>query len=210
MFEDRHEAGRRLSKSLAPHIRRPGGIVLAVPKGGVPVGRALAWELGLPFDVLITSKLRCPSDPALAVGAAAETGTVFLNPAVPGPERLRPGQLHAELRRVHEEIMRGRRLYRGGRGLPCVRGRPTILVDDGAVTGATMIAAAKALRRLGASPLIIAVPAAPLAVAAALSSHADELAVVEAPEEFESLARHYRRWEPVREEDVLEALAELA
>ncbi|MDE2236853.1 MAG: phosphoribosyltransferase [Elusimicrobia bacterium] len=196
MFDDRQDAGRRLARALEQLRGSPEAVVVAVPFGGLPVAEVLAAHLRLPMESLICAKLRHSTDPELAVGAMAESGVVHLN-AVPSSERLRGADLERELVRAREEIEERRLLLHGGRSFPNLGGRTVLLVDDGMITGATMLAAAKALRAHTPARLIAAVPAAARAAARELGAQTDHLVVLESPEDFQTLDCHYRSWSRV-------------
>src|SRR5258705_1086504 len=160
-FRDRVEAGLLLGEAVAGRIRdRTNVIVLALPRGGVPVGYEVARAVGAPLDVFIVRKLGVPGHEELAMGAVATGGVRVLNEdvirALQIPEYVIDAVAEWELR----ELARRERLYRGDRPAPDVRGRTVILVDDGLATGATMHAAIKALREQGPARIVVAVPTA--------------------------------------------------
>jgi predicted phosphoribosyltransferase len=207
LFKDREDAGRRLSRAVAKRGLRGGALVLGIPRGGVLVAAPLARELGLPAEALLCRKLRSASDHALPAGALAETGAYFLNPELPGRERPDARQLREQLEWTGRALAEEARRYRRGAPLPELRGRAAILVDDGAATGATIRAAARALRERGAGLVVIALPVAPRELLGALSASADELVVLEAPEDFRSIAHYYDDWRRPTEQEAASALA---
>jgi putative phosphoribosyl transferase len=160
-FRDRVEAGRMLAERLRAYANRPDVIVLALPRGGVPVGFEVARALKAPLDVLIVRKLGVPDQPELAMGAIASGGVRVLN-----EELLRyypiPGEvIESVTEREQIELERRERDYRGARPAPDLQGRTVILVDDGIATGTTMRSAIEALKKLRAASVVIAVPVAP-------------------------------------------------
>src|SRR5262249_10659366 len=144
-FRDRREAGRLLAAKLAAYANRPDTLVLALPRGGVPVGYEVAHALGAPLDVLLVRKLGVPGYEELAMGAVATGGVRVLNDEIVSALRVPGYMIDAVAAREQEELARRERVYRGGRPPPDVRGRPVILVDDGLATGATMHAAVQAV-----------------------------------------------------------------
>jgi predicted phosphoribosyltransferase len=148
LFRDRSEAGRRLAEKLAHYADRPDVLVLALPRGGVPVAYEVARALGAPLDVFVVRKLGVPGYEELAMGAVATGGVRVLNDNIVSGLHIPDYLIDAVANRELEELRRRERVYRGGCPPPDVRGRTVILVDDGLATGATMLAAIKALRRL--------------------------------------------------------------
>lgn len=190
-LSSRREAGRRLAQRLLAYRAAPGALVAVIPRAGLPVGEEVAAALGLPLEALFCRKLRCPTDPALAVGALSEHDELFLNPAVPGAERLCGASLDAELRRARAALGELRKRLRPGRAFPDPGGRVVLVVDDGAETGATLSAALQALRAGRPARLVAAVPVAARAIAADLARRADELVVLERPDDLRSLKAYY-------------------
>src|SRR5216683_1964591 len=158
-FRDRREAGRQLAQHLAAYANRPDVLVLALPRGGVPVAYEVARALHAPLDVFLVRKLGLPGHEEYAMGAIASGGVRVLNPEVVDELHLPDELINTVTRRELQELERRERTYRGDRPFPDVRGKTVILVDDGLATGSTMLAAAEALRRLGPARLIIAGPA---------------------------------------------------
>jgi predicted phosphoribosyltransferase len=205
-FLDRSEAGRRLAELLGAYRGCPGGLVLAVPRGGVVVGQEISLALRLPLDVFITRKLGAPDNPELAVGALAETGYLHLNREVLDIFPSFARHVEGERRRQEGEIARRRALYRGGRELPSLRGRTVILVDDGVATGATYLASVRALRAGGVGRLVAALPVAPPDTAARIAAAVDDGVIAETPEPFYAVGQQYRSFEQVEDAEVLACL----
>jgi putative phosphoribosyl transferase len=204
-FLDREEAGRRLAAEL-PVLDRP--IVLALPRGGVPVAAAVARAIGAPLDVFVVRKLGLPIQPELAMGAIATGGVRVLNDDV-----LRHGHVSAavldEVTRRETEVLAAReRLYRGERPAPTLAGRDAVLVDDGLATGATMLAAVEAASRQGPSRVVVAVPVAPRDTVAAFERRGIEIVCLLEPEPFVAVGVWYRHFAPTTDEEVVALLAE--
>jgi putative phosphoribosyl transferase len=202
-LQDRHAAGEALAGLLHP---RPGAVVLALPRGGVPVAVPIARALHLPLDVLIVRKLGVPGSPELAAGAIASGGVRVLNPD--WASALDEHTLESIARREGLELVRRERAYRIGR-LPLVlSGRPVILVDDGAATGASLAAAISAARGQGAARIVVAVPVAAPDTAKRLSALADEFVCLATPDPFVAVGPWYRHFGQVDDATALALLAE--
>ena len=160
LFRDRREAGRLLAAKLAAYANRPDVIVLALPRGGVPVAYEVARALRAPLDVFVVRKLGVPGYEELAMGAVATGGVRVLNDQLVSRLGIPNHLIDAVAARERQELARRERLYRGGRPPPNVSGRTVILVDDGLATGATMHAAIAALRKLRPARMVVAVPTA--------------------------------------------------
>ena len=160
LFRDRRDAGRLLADKLAAYANRPDVIVLALPRGGVPVAYEVARRLVAPMDVFVVRKLGVPGHEELAMGAVATGGVCVLNDQLVERLGIPEQMIDAVAARERQELARRERLYRGGRPPPDLRGRTVILVDDGLATGATMFAAIEALRKLNPARIVVAVPTA--------------------------------------------------
>jgi predicted phosphoribosyltransferase len=201
-FQDRREAGRALGRALSDHAHDPGLIVLALPRGGVPVGYEVARALEAPFDVLLVRKLGVPGHEELAMGALASGGVRFMNDDVVAALQLPEQEIERVARREQEELERRERLYRDDRPAPDVRGRTVILVDDGLATGASMQAAARAMYALGARRVIVAVPVAAAATCRQLERAVDEVVCLVTPEPFYAVGLWYDHFEQTTDEEV--------
>lgn len=208
-FSDRHEAGRRLAQRLLPlKAQRP--VVLALPRGGVPVGFEIARALAAPLDVVLVRKIGAPQQQELAVGAIADGGH---------PELVTDGRLIAildvsqeylEAAKVAglEEIERRRRIYLGGHPPVDIAGRTAIVVDDGIATGATMLAALRATRRRAPARLVLAVPVAPRDSLPRMKSEVDETLCLGTPADFYAVGQFYDHFPQLRDEEVIALLDE--
>ena len=205
-FRDRDEAGRRLAAAVAA-LGLPAPLVLALPRGGVPVAAALADALGAPLDVLVARKIGAPGRPELGVGALAEGGEPVLDQPALRALGLRPGDLEPIIRRERAELARRVAAYRGDRPAPEVRGRDVVLVDDGLATGGTARAALRALRAAGAARLVLAVPVGPPDTVADLAEEADRVVVLVTPRDFRAVSRWYDDFAQLGDADVTRMLA---
>jgi predicted phosphoribosyltransferase len=208
MFVDRHEAGRRLGQRLAKERRFAPPVVLALPRGGVPVGADVAAAIGGELDVFLVRKLGAPSNPELAVGAIASGGLTVYNEELLSLLGLDEADLEPIRRRELAELERRERVYRGGRPPPPVEGRAVILVDDGIATGATMEAAVRAVRALNTAEIVVAVPTAGIEAVERLERIADRVVVLSTPEPYISVGTWYQFFPQLSDEDVAASLAQ--
>jgi predicted phosphoribosyltransferase len=206
VFEDRKEAGRELADALARWRGASDTVVLGLPRGGVPVAYEIASALNLPLDVLLVRKLGLPWQPELAMGAIASGGAVVLNDEV--VRYLPPGSDALESVRAREqhELERRERAFRGDRPPLDMHGRTGILVDDGLATGATMEAAVRALRMLGAKRVVVAVPVASVEARERIAELADEVICLSAPAWFSAVGQWYRDFGQTEDAEVSELL----
>jgi predicted phosphoribosyltransferase len=209
-FRDRADAGRHLAARLRAYAGRPDVLVLALPRGGVPVAYEVARALHAPLDVFLVRKLGLPGHEELAMGAIATGGVRVLNEQVVQglgvPDEVIDEVTGAELR----ELQRREREYRDDRPAPDVRGRTVILVDDGLATGSTMRAAAAALRRLGPARVVVAVPVGAAATCAELQEVADAVVCAATPEPFYAVGMWYEDFSQTTDDEVRELLARAA
>ena len=206
-FRNRAQAGKLLAKALGAYARQPGAIVLALPRGGVPVAFAVAMTLGLELDILLVRKLGLPRQPEYAIGAIGSGGVRVLQPGVPGLMGVTQEQVDAIAAREQMEIERRTRLYRGGRAPPALSGRSVIIVDDGIATGSTMQAAVEVARRHGAARVVVAAPVAPPDTLETLAAQADELVCLASPLHFRAVSQWYDSFDQTSDEEVQDLLA---
>lgn len=205
-FRDREEAGRMLAERLRD-TRDESPVVLALPRGGVPVGYEVARALEAPLEVLMVRKLGVPWHPELGMGAIAEGGALYVNPEVLAYADLTNEDALEVARQESLELARRVRLYRGERPLPDVRGRTVLLVDDGLATGGTARAASRAVRKLGPERLVLAVPVAAAETAEALRrEEVDEVVAVEELDMLGAVGAWYEDFHQVDDEEVLALL----
>ena len=206
-FKNRMQAGKLLALALARYAACDDALVLALPRGGVPVGFAIAGALGLALDVLLVRKLGLPGHEEYAMGAVASGGIRVLNRAAIRAHRIGTEQVEAACERELREIARRERQYRGARAEPRLAGRTAILVDDGLATGATMCAAVQAACRRGAASIVVAVPVGAPDSCAALAAQVDELVCLSQPPDFGAVGRWYREFDQTGDEEVQDLLA---
>jgi erythromycin esterase-like protein/predicted phosphoribosyltransferase len=207
LFRDRREAGRLLAEKLAAYANRPDVLVLALPRGGVPVAYEVARKLGAPLDAFVVRKLGVPGYEELAMGAVATGGVRVLNGQLVERLGIPEQMIDAVAARERQELARRERLYRGGRPPPDVRGRTVILVDDGLATGATMQAAIEALRQQNPARIVVAVPTASPETCEEMKTKADEVICAMTPEPFHAVGRWYQNFSQTTDEEVHDLLA---
>ncbi len=209
MFNDRSSAGRQLAEALRAK-GWPAPVVLALPRGGVPVGAEIADALGAPLDVLMVRKLGAPGRPELAMGAVAKTGEstqTVLNDEVVALLRVGRDEIEQTKQRELDVIAERERRYNGGRTRPGLKGRTAIVVDDGIATGATMRAALRAVRQADPDRVVLAVPVAPPDAVRALSAEADEVVCLQQPWDLGAIGMYYRDFRQIDDSEVIDALA---
>lgn len=204
MFADRMDAARQLAAALS-HYRGTHPVVLAIPRGAVPIAALVARELGGELDLVLVRKLHAPGAPEFAIGAVDESGWVFLAPhaAAVGADA---AYVEAQKQRQLEELARRRELYTPGRPGIDVQGRTVIVVDDGLATGATMVAALHAARRRGAARLVCAVPVASPESVKLVAGHADEVVCLDAPRRFHAVSQFYASFPQLEDDEVIALL----
>ena len=205
-YRDRRDAGRMLALELSAYADRADVVVLALPRGGVPVGFEVAMALGAPLDVFVVRKLGLPWHDELAMGAIASGGVRILD-----HELIRAAGVSVEeITRVtaveQTELARRERLYRGDRPFPDLRGKTVLLVDDGLATGSTMLAAVEALRLEQPSRIVVAVPVGARQTCHAFRHIADEVVCAETPEPFRAVGGWYANFSQTTDEEVHDLL----
>jgi predicted phosphoribosyltransferase len=209
-FEHRAGAGRVLATMLSAYAGRPETIVLALPRGGVPVGYEVARALGLPLDVFLVRKLGVPGHEELAMGAIATGGVRVLNDDVVTPLGIEPETIDRVAIGEQRELDRREVAYRNGRPPPDVRGRTVILVDDGLATGSTMLVAIRALRLQQPARIVVAVPTAAPAICAEIGREADEIICAITPDPFYAVGLWYDDFSETTDNEVRDLLREAA
>jgi predicted phosphoribosyltransferase len=210
LFRNRADAGRQLAARLTAYANRGDVIVLALPRGGVPVAYEVAQALHAPLDVFVVRKLGVPGQEELAMGAVATGGAVVLNPEVVQYLDIAEDELKSVVAAERLELDRRNHLYRDDRPLPDVKGQTVILVDDGLATGASMRVACAALRQLGPARLVVAVPVAPAEACEEMRAEADEVVCALTPEPFYGVGMWYDDFRQTTDAQVRDLLARAA
>lgn len=206
-FANRREAGRVLATALSHHRDGADTVVLGLARGGVPVGWEVAAALALPFEVFLVRKLGVPQWPELAMGALASGGTVVRNDDVIESQAVTEEELQRTVEREHAELRRRTAAY-GARDSAEVSGRTVILVDDGIATGASMLAAVRAVRTAGAARVVVAVPVASPTACRLVDHEADELVCVSSPPGFRAVGAAYADFTQTGDDEVRALLAQ--
>jgi len=208
MFRDRKDAGERLAAQLL-HLKDKTPVVLALPRGGVAIGSAVARILGAPLDVVLVRKIGVPWQPELALGAVADGGApeTFIDERMQKALAIPADYVREETARQLAEVERRRQIYCAGRPPVEVKDRTAIVVDDGIATGATMRVALRAVRKRGPARLVLATPVAAADTLAALKGEADETVCVEAPEGLGAIGFFYEDFHQMSDDEVTALLA---
>lgn len=202
MFRDRVDAGQQLAEALSSYANKPEVFVFALPRGGVVVGFEVARSLGAPLEVWVVRKLGVPGQEELAMGAVSSGGVRVLKHDLIELLSVSRQQVEAVIAQEEREVARRNAVYRGNKSPPDVSGQTIILVDDGIATGATMWAAAAAVRQLQPKRLVIGVPVAPYATCNELAAEADEIVCLERPESFFAISEWYEDFRQVSDKEV--------
>jgi putative phosphoribosyl transferase len=207
-FTNRREAGQALARHLRAYAHEPDAVVLALPRGGVPVGYEIARELSLSLDIFIVRKLGVPRYEELAMGAIASGGAQVLNNEVVHRLGISDEEIEAVAAREQLELERREREYRGEIPPLDVTGKTVILVDDGLATGSTMRAAIQALRQKNAGQIVVAVPVGAPDSCKKISAEADQVVCAVQPEDFQAVGAWYEDFSQTTDAEVVELLAE--
>ena len=209
-FFDRTEAGQFLAENLSSYANRDDVLVLALPRGGVPVAAEVAKRLNAPLDVFVVRKLGLPGHPELAMGAIASGGVRVFNGEVVNALRIPDEVIDAVSAEELAELQRREKVYRAGLPPLDVEGKTIIVVDDGIATGSTMLAAVSALRQLNAARIIIAAPVVAASTYREMQRAADEVTAVIIPERFYAVGQWYEDFSQTSDEEVRDLLARAA
>ena len=211
IFKTRADAGRMLAARLEK-FRQDNPVILALPRGGVPLAFEIARALNAPLDVILVRKIPAPMSPELAAGAVVdgENPQIVLNDEIVRLYKIKPDYIADRASQQIKEIERRRKLYRHGEPALPVNGRTVIVVDDGIATGATMRAALRGLKKQNPAKIIMAVPVAPVDTLAELSADADEIICLETPEPFYAVGNYYRDFTQVTDERVIDFMSQVA
>jgi putative phosphoribosyl transferase len=208
VFADRRAAGKALADRLAA-FAGPGTVVLALPRGGLPVADEVARALGAPLDIVLVRKIGMPGNPELALGAIAGPGgqTMVLNEGLVSLYGIEPETIAAEAEPQRAELQRRQRLWGGQLAPGALKGKTALLVDDGIATGATMRAAIAAVRADQPARVIVASPVAPPDVVAAMEGMADQVVCLHMPQDFTAVGLHYANFPQLEDDEVARILA---
>lgn len=206
-FADRAAAGRELAARLRQYAGRKDAIVLAIPRGGVPVAFEIARALALPLDIVLVRKLGVPGREELAMGALATTGYAHLDRRLVERLEITQAEIDAAIARERRELERRERAYRGDRPAPQLRDRIVICVDDGLATGASMRVAIEALRESKPAKIVVAVPVAAAQIALEMRAFADEVIVARTPQRFRAVSLWYQNFSQTTDAEVRELLS---
>jgi putative phosphoribosyl transferase len=206
LFRDRHHAGQALALSLAAQAGGGNTLVLALPRGGVPVAYEVARALGAPLDVIVVRKLGVPGHEEYAMGAVASGGIRVLNDEVVRGMHIGAASIDATTARELAELQRRERAYRGGAAAPSIAGRELIVVDDGLATGATMRAAVRALRTRRPARIVVAAPVCSRSACTVLETQADAVMCIHVPDDFRAVGNWYQDFEQTSDEEVCRLL----
>lgn len=205
-FRDRREAGRVLADELASYRDKEGLLVLGLARGGVPVAWEIAAALHAPLDVFLVRKLGVPRWSELAMGALASGGGLVMNDNVISSLHITDEQVREVIASETAELIRREQAYRGGRPTPDPRGKTVILVDDGIATGASMLAAVRALRAAGPEAIVVAVPVGPQSTCREIAQEADDVVCATMPPGFDAVGQVYADFHQVGDDEVRELL----
>jgi predicted phosphoribosyltransferase len=206
VFEDREDAGRRLSQFLSEY-KGSDSVVLSIPSGGVPVGKEIKDALSLPLDLLIVRKIQIPWNPEAGFGAVNLDGYVIFNEPLLHSLELPENVINEQIEKTKEILLKRNELFRKGKGFPSLKNKTTIIVDDGLASGYTMIAATEFVKKRNPSKIIIAVPTASYSTVRKISSIVDSLYCLNIREGYPyAVAEAYRNWYDLSDEEVLRIL----
>ena len=205
-YPDRQSAGRDLARALCRTTLPPAPLVLALPRGGVPVAYEVAHRLHAPLDVLVVRKIGMPGQSELAIGAIAQ-GDIVVNDSKTMPFGVSERAFQQVLQRERSELARREHVYRAGQPALDLRGRSVILVDDGLATGDTMLAAVRAARAAGASYILVAAPVGSVEAEARLDREADKVFLLRTPAQFYAVGQWYQQFEQLEDADVTALLS---
>jgi putative phosphoribosyl transferase len=209
-FRDRRQAGLLLARRLLHHKSRSDLLVLALPRGGVPVAYEIARELQAPLDIFVVRKLGVPWQPELAMGAIASDGVQVLNGDVVTTYNIPPHVIRAVAQQEEQELRRRLAQYRGNRALPQIAGQTVILVDDGLATGSTMRAAVSAVRQKSPRAVVVAVPVAAMSTCEEFKTEVDEIVCLQTPAAFTAVGFWYENFSQTTDDEVRQLLNESA
>jgi predicted phosphoribosyltransferase len=205
MFRDRTDAGRQLARELRERATAV-DVVLAIPRGGLPLGRAVADELDVPLDVIVAKKIGAPDNPEFAVGAVSSDGHLWVNEDAVSRDRFDREYVERRREEVESEARQKARRYRGAHPPPDLAGKRVVVVDDGVATGATATACIRTVRAAGADEVVLAVPVGSPRTVDELQSEADEVVCLQTPSNFYAVGQFYENFRQVSDEEAISLL----
>ncbi len=206
-FRDRIDAGKKLAASLEHFSNHPNTIIMALPRGGIPVAHEVAKKLHLPMNIFPVRKLGVPGHEELAMGALTIDGQYHINIDITSAFRISQKAIELVINRESKELSRRNQLYRHGMPMPLIKGDTVIIIDDGMATGATMRVTVQSLRHAGAGYIVVAIPVAPQDACDAIGQYVDELICLEKPPLFSSVGEWYQEFDQVSDAEVLSITA---
>ena len=206
LFHDRKDAGKQLGKALSFLKGKEGVVVLAIPRGGLPVAREVAAAIGAPLDIVVTRKIGAPGNPELAIGAVTEEGETIRDEGLIQMLGVSDEYLTWEAARQVDEIKERERKYRGARAKPDLKGKTVVIVDDGIATGSTIRAAVASVRKREASTVVVATPVGPPDAVSQLEKSVDRVVCLSTPEYLEAIGEFYEEFEQVDDDTVRKIL----
>lgn len=202
-FKDRGDAGKKLASALEHFSNHQETIIMALPRGGVPVAYEVSQKLHLPMDIFPVRKLGVPGYEELAMGALALDGQYYLNNDITSSFGISPKTIELTISKENKELSRRNQLYRHGMPFPVIKGKTVIIIDDGMATGATMRVAVESLRHAGARYIVAAIPVGSEDACLSLRQYTDELICLEQPSSFSSVGEWYQKFDQVSDEEVI-------
>lgn len=206
IFKNRQEAGKKLAEKLKDFQDSQDLIVLAIPRGGLVIGKQLSLVLNCPLDILVTKKIGAPNNPELAIGAVGIIGEPVINEELTSRLGVGKGYLEKEITNRKAEVERRVREYRGNRSIIELKDKTIIITDDGVATGATMMAAIEIVRQQGPKKIVVAIPVISRDSMLKLEEQADEVVYLEAPLMFFAVGQFYQEFDQVSDKEVKELL----
>ena len=206
IFKNRQEAGKKLAEKLKDFQDSQDLIVLAIPRGGLVIGKQLSLVLNCPLDILVTKKIGAPNNPELAIGAVGIIGEPVINEELTSRLGVGKGYLEKEITNRKAEVERRVREYRGNRSIIELKDKTIIITDDGVATGATMMAAIEIIRQQGPKKIVVAIPVISRDSMLKLEEQADEVVYLEAPLMFFAVGQFYQEFDQVSDKEVKELL----
>jgi putative phosphoribosyl transferase len=203
LLKNRHEAGKKLAKKLIKYKNTADTIVIAIPRGGVPVAYEIALSLELPLEIIIVRKLVLPGQEEYAIGAITLDNVSFLNPVVSDKIKLTDTEIQRVIKQEQQELLRRNTMYRSGRPMPDINGKTIILVDDGIATGSSITVAVLALKRLNPKAIILAIPVLPKNTLRNLGLIAEKEVFLFTPEPFGGVSRWYEDFPQASDDEVI-------